>query len=229
MLAESGSISIEFLVALELADRSAQISHDLRIGMHHLECFAMAILPSVQFETRCFDHVTFVRLGHAECRRPTGEAQKTAFHRSRRANNAGFLPTIAAARPSSVVLDIDACVTRAYRMTSVVKRTRACGPAFGQADMPRPMRALRRGGQPVAARRQVRAQDQLALETARLEAAVCVGDFIERDPLRDAWPDGVACQHAEQLLEVFSEPRRMACPHRIDRVKADGLAARQPA
>src|SRR5215467_7403335 len=44
-----------------------------------------------------------------------------------------------------------------------------------------------------ASRREVRAQDELALETARLETAVCLGDLIEGDPLGDAWPDGASC------------------------------------
>jgi hypothetical protein len=48
--------------------------------------------------------------------------------------------------------------------------------------------ALRR--HPVAPRREVRAQDELALETARFEIAVRLGDLIERDPLGDARPDG---------------------------------------
>jgi hypothetical protein len=42
---------------------------------------------------------------------------------------------------------------------------------------------------PIASRREVRAQDDLALETARLETAVCLGDLIEGDPLGDARPD----------------------------------------
>ena len=42
---------------------------------------------------------------------------------------------------------------------------------------------------PVAARREVREQDELALETAHLETVVCLGDLIEGDPLRDARPD----------------------------------------
>src|SRR5262245_55322226 len=38
---------------------------------------AMAILPSVKFATRRFDHVTFIRPGYAECRRPKTEGQMT--------------------------------------------------------------------------------------------------------------------------------------------------------
>jgi len=48
--------------------------------------------------------------------------------------------------------------------------------------------------------REVRAQDELALETARLETAVCLGDPIEGDPLGDARPDGARCQQAEEPL-----------------------------
>jgi hypothetical protein len=48
--------------------------------------------------------------------------------------------------------------------------------------------ALRR--RPVAPRLEVRAQDELALKTARFQTAVRLGDLIERDPLGDAQPDG---------------------------------------
>jgi hypothetical protein len=48
--------------------------------------------------------------------------------------------------------------------------------------------ALRR--RPVAPRLEVRAQDELALKTARFQTAVRLGDLIERDPLGDARPDG---------------------------------------
>jgi hypothetical protein len=54
---------------------------------------------------------------------------------------------------------------------------------------------------PVASRREVRAQDDLALETARLETAVCLGHLIEGDPLGDARPDGAGCQQAEEPLQ----------------------------
>ena len=50
--------------------------------------------------------------------------------------------------------------------------------------------ALRR--QPVTARRKVRAQDELAIETACLETAMCLCDLIERDPLGDARPDSTS-------------------------------------
>ena len=49
----------------------------------------------------------------------------------------------------------------------------------------------------VASWRKVRAQDELAAETSRLETTVCLGDLIEGDPLSDAWSDGVSCQQAE--------------------------------
>ena len=71
--------------------------------------------------------------------------------------------------------------------------------------------ALRR--HPVASRREVRAQDELALETARFETAVCLGDLIEGDPLGDARPDGASCQQAEEPLQVLPEPGGMSRPH----------------
>src|SRR5262249_17873150 len=49
-------------------------------------------------------------------------------------------------------------------------------------------------------RREVRAQDELALETARLETTVCLDDLIKGDPLSDARPDGAGCQQAEEPL-----------------------------
>jgi hypothetical protein len=52
--------------------------------------------------------------------------------------------------------------------------------------------ALRR--RPVAPRREIRAQDELALETARFEPAVRLGDLIERDPLGDPRPDDATRQ-----------------------------------
>ena len=48
--------------------------------------------------------------------------------------------------------------------------------------------------QPISLRQEVRAQDEFALETARLETAVCFGDLIKRDALADAWSDGIRCQ-----------------------------------
>ena len=53
-----------------------------------------------------------------------------------------------------------------------------------------------------AARRETRAQDELALETARLKTAVSLGDFIEGNPLGDTWPDGARCQQAEEPLQI---------------------------
>ena len=80
----------------------------------------------------------------------------------------------------------------------------------------------------VASRREVRAQDKLALETARLETAVCLGDLIEGDPLGDARPDGASCQQPEELLKVVAEPGGMSRPHHIDRVATGTLTAGQP-
>src|SRR5438128_1333212 len=80
----------------------------------------------------------------------------------------------------------------------------------------------------VASRRKVRAQNKLALETARLETAVCLGDLIEGDALGDARPDGASFQQTEEALQVLPEPGRMSRPHCIDRVDAGALAGRQP-
>jgi hypothetical protein len=66
----------------------------------------------------------------------------------------------------------------------------------GQAGASRRNERLKR--HPVASRLEVRAQDDLALETARLETAVCLGDLIEGDPLGNARPDGAGCQRAEE-------------------------------
>jgi hypothetical protein len=56
--------------------------------------------------------------------------------------------------------------------------------------------------QPVASRPQVRAQDELALETTRLETAVCLGYLIEGNPPGDVRPDGACCQQAEEPLHL---------------------------
>ena len=80
----------------------------------------------------------------------------------------------------------------------------------------------------VASLPEVRAQDELALEAARLETAVCLGDLIEGDPLGDARLDGARCQQPEEPLQVLPEPGGMSRPHRIDRVETGTLATRQP-
>jgi len=80
----------------------------------------------------------------------------------------------------------------------------------------------------VATRRQGRAQDELAVEAARLETAVCLSDLIEGDPFGDAWPNGISCQQPEEPLQVLQEPGGTSRPHSIDRVDADPLAAGQP-
>ena len=81
--------------------------------------------------------------------------------------------------------------------------------------------ALRR--HQVASRREIRAQDELALETARLETAVCLGDLIEGDALGDARSDGARCQKAEEPLQVLPEPA-------IDKAfrRADEIFAKYP-
>src|SRR5215467_1648169 len=86
--------------------------------------------------------------------------------------------------------------------------------------------ALRRHA--LVSRREVRAQDKLALETACLETAVCLGDLIEGDALGDARPDGALCGQVEEPFEVFAKPVGMSRPHNVDRVEKGALAARQP-
>jgi hypothetical protein len=61
MIALSGNVSLEFLAALGSVDGPPEISHDLRIGMHHRERFAMAIIPSVKSKARRFNHATLFR------------------------------------------------------------------------------------------------------------------------------------------------------------------------
>ena len=77
-------------------------------------------------------------------------------------------------------------------------------------------------------RRKVRAQDELALETTRLETAVGLDGLIEGDALGDARLDGVSIQEPEKPLQVLLEPRGMPRPHRVDGVEARTPAARQP-
>jgi len=62
--------------------------------------------------------------------------------------------------------------------------------------------------------RRFRAQDELALETARLEMSVRLGDPIEGDPLGDARLNGASCQQAEELLQVLPEAGGMTCPQK---------------
>src|SRR4051794_5708998 len=50
----------------------------------------------------------------------------------------------------------------------------------------------------VASRWEVRAQNELALEPACLDATVRVGDLVERNPLGDARPDRVSCKQSEK-------------------------------
>src|ERR1700732_5019480 len=81
---------------------------------------------------------------------------------------------------------------------------------------------------PVASRRELRAQHELALETARLKTAVCLGDLIEGDPLGDMRPDTTSLQKAEEPFQVLPKPAGMQRPHQVYRVDAEALAARQP-
>src|SRR6516162_6416111 len=76
--------------------------------------------------------------------------------------------------------------------------------------------------------RKLRAQDELAVETAGLDTAVCLGDPIEGDPLGNAWPDGASCQQSEQPLQILPEPGRVLCPHQVDRIEAGAFSAGQP-
>ena len=82
---------------------------------------------------------------------------------------------------------------------------------------------------PVASWWEVWAQDELAVETSRLETAMGLGDLIEREALGDARLDGASCQQAEKPLQIPPEPRGMPRPRHIDRVDADALAAGEPA
>src|SRR5215472_17634912 len=86
--------------------------------------------------------------------------------------------------------------------------------------------ALRR--LPVASWREVRAQDELAVEASRLETSVCLGDLVEGDARGDARPDSASCQQAEEPLQILPEPGGMSCPHHIDRVEAGAFAAGEP-
>jgi len=113
------------------------------------------------------------------------------------------------------------------------QRTRG-GPGSDAAGKYFGSRLGRRGARlalrphPVASRRELRAQDELALETARLETAVCLGDLIEGDPLGDMRPDITSLQQAEEPFQVLPEPAGMQRPHQVYRVDAEALAARQP-
>ena len=68
--------------------------------------------------------------------------------------------------------------------------------------------ALRRHA--VASRREVGAEDELALATVRLETAVCLGDLIEGDPLGDAQPQ----RNAPSLSSRTRDAIQHACGHR---------------
>jgi hypothetical protein len=75
--------------------------------------------------------------------------------------------------------------------------------------------ALRR--HPVASRREVRAQDELALETARLKTAVCLGDLIEGYPLGDARPDARVANRPKSRSR--SSRNQAGCRARITLIK----------
>src|SRR5215510_1181942 len=77
-------------------------------------------------------------------------------------------------------------------------------------------------------RRQLRAQNELAFETAGFETAMCVHDLIKGYPRGDVWVDGAGRQQLEPPPEIFLEPGRVPRPHRVDRIELDTLAAGQP-
>src|ERR1051326_4462944 len=81
---------------------------------------------------------------------------------------------------------------------------------------------------PLAPRREVRAQDELAVEAAGFETAVRLWNLVEGDPLGDARSDGASCQQPEQALQVLAKPGGMSRPHQIDRIDVEALAAGQP-
>ena len=63
-----------------------------------------------------------------------------------------------------------------------------------------------------------RAKDELALETARLEPTMCLGDLLKKILLGDARLDRTSCQQAEELR---SSRNQAAVPrqHNLDRVE----------
>ena len=75
------------------------------------------------------------------------------------------------------------------------------------------------GGTLVASRREIRAQHELALESAVFETSVRLDNFIQRDPLGDARLDRGTGQQSEKALQVLPEPLRMLQPHRVDGVE----------
>ena len=62
----------------------------------------------------------------------------------------------------------------------------------------------------------LRAQDELAVETAGLDTAVCLGDPIKEDPLGNAWPvsfDRIA--EAHRRIEAGGlDGKLILCPER---------------
>ena len=60
------------------------------------------------------------------------------------------------------------------------------------------------GVRPVAPRWELRAQDELPLEAARLEPAVCLGDLIEGNPLGNARADGTRCQQTQNVYRILA-------------------------
>jgi hypothetical protein len=83
------------------------------------------------------------------------------------------------------------------------------------------------GGSLGASRRKIRAQHELAPETAGFETSVRLDNFIQRDPLGDARLDGGTGQQSEKTLQVLPEPLGMLQPHRVDGVERGSPSARQ--
>ena len=61
-----------------------------------------------------------------------------------------------------------------------------------------------------------RSGHELTVETARLDAAVRLGDLLEGDSLDDTRPDGASCKKVEEPLEILPEPGGMLRPHEVD-------------
>ena len=83
------------------------------------------------------------------------------------------------------------------------------------------------GRHPIGTQREVRAQNELTVETTRLKAAVCLGDLIEGEPLGDPRSDGASCQEAEEPLQVLPEPIGTSRPHYVDRIETGALPGTQ--
>jgi hypothetical protein len=52
----------------------------------------------------------------------------------------------------------------------------------------------------LTSQREIRTEDEFALESTRLKAAVCLGDLVKGDSIGDMRLDCAGCQQAEQPL-----------------------------